>query len=323
LKILFFGSSDLSVPFMQEIFKSGHPVVLAVTKPDSRKSRGRKTMPNPVKAEAVKLGIPYYELKTFREDFYKYITGTGFELTVVVSFGKIFPSKFIDIAGENSVNMHPSILPQYRGPSPIITALLNGDKMTGISLVKIAKSFDTGNIYRIRKIPILIEDNRETLEKKIISLGKKMLVDFIEDYGKKPLHSYPQPTEGISYTKIFTKEDTILNWKESSEKIFNKIRAFGFSPGCITTINGRIVKILKAKYAKQEVPSYKENANPGEVVRADKEGLVIKCGNTGTYPEEKRASFLSIEILKPQNKNAMSCLDFLNGYKIKAGDYFK
>ncbi|MCL5072374.1 MAG: methionyl-tRNA formyltransferase, partial [Actinobacteria bacterium] len=198
MKILFFGSSEFSVPFLETIYNSKHEIVLVVTKPDRQKGRGKKVLPNPVKEISIKLGLKYFEINTFHEDFFDYILNIGFDFIVAVSFGKIIPSRILDMAEGRTVNVHPSILPKYRGPSPIISALLNGDSITGVSLIKIEKEVDSGDIYMLEKIMISEEDNRESI------LFKNLTVPLM-----------------ISYANLLSRFDILLERKKEFIRVFN------------------------------------------------------------------------------------------------------
>ncbi|MBM3699785.1 MAG: methionyl-tRNA formyltransferase [Actinobacteria bacterium] len=316
MKVLFFGSSDFSVPFIDTIYKSKHPIVLAVTNPDAKTGRGKKIAPNPVKIQSLKLGIKYYELEKFDDFSIDFIKSNTFDIIVSVSYGKIIPPQLLDIAGIKTVNVHPSILPKYRGPSPIATALLNGEKITGISLIKIGKSLDTGDIYELKKIPVSVQDNYSTLEAKIINTATCMLKGFLDRFEKNNINSFSQRQSGISYTRIFTKKDTIIDWNESCLNIFNRIRAFASKPGAMSLFKGRTVKILKAKIYDSELAGKESIYSPGEVVCAEKTGLIIKCGKKG-------GGFIILELIQPQDKKIMSHQDFINGYRVKAGDLFE
>lgn len=323
MKILFFGSSAFSVPFLEAISDSLHKVELVVTSTDKRCGRGRKLKPNCVKSFSIKKDIPFLEIDNFDSNFYKRISETNYDFLVVVSFGKILPSRFIDNAKGNTVNVHPSILPKYRGPSPIITALLNGDALTGISLIKIEKEFDTGDIYMMTKFAVSESDNRATLEDKIAELGSKMLLSLLNLLEKHDLYTFPQEKEDISYTRIFTKKDTLIKWCDDPFKIHNLIRAFGPDPGSITTYKDRIIKILTAGLT-GPVPEIVQNKYlPGQIVKADSSGLIVKCGNAVSSGTRKKELFISIKTLKPEGKNIMDYKDFINGYKISSGDIFE
>jgi methionyl-tRNA formyltransferase len=354
VKVLFFGSSDFSVPFIEAINNSGHRIVLVLTSADKAKGRGKIMSPNPVKLCAQKLHLDYLEDLDFGEHTMDRIPLTGFDCLVAVSFGRLIPKKILDIAGGRTINVHPSLLPKYRGPSPITTALLNGDTQTGISLIKIEEKFDTGDIYAQLKFDIAESDNRDALEKKIFKLGAPFLISLMDNYESMFLGAYPQSLQGVSYTKIFTNEDFKIDWSKSAGEIFNKIRAFSPAPGSVAMWKGKYLKILKAqivelpqqnkdeiiytRHGKGDINQAAQNKeeiiysgqNKGEVIRfgqiinAEKTGLIVACGNSIVRPCVKAPlKALSLLMIKPQGKNEMHFIDFINGYRIKRGDSFE
>ena len=257
MKILFFGSSDFSVPFIEAINNSGHTITLVLTSGDKAKGRGKIISPNPVKLCAQKLCLDFIEDDDFSRQAVEKLAATDFDCLVVVSFGRMIPKEVLDITGSCTINVHPSLLPKYRGPSPITTALLNGDTETGISLIKIKQKFDTGDIYSQIKFDISKNDNRDLLEEKVIKLGAPSLISLLNNYESMSLGARPQSELGVSYTKIFTKEDCKIDWTKGADEIFNKIRAFSSAPGSTALQKGKYLKILKARVV--ELPQYIKN----------------------------------------------------------------
>jgi len=325
VKILFFGSSEFSLPFLREISKSGHEIVLVLTKPEMRQGRGKKLLPNPVKELSLELGLDYIESAGFDKDVNDAISGTRFDYLVVVSFGKIIPDNILEIAGERTINVHPSLLPKYRGPSPVSTAIMNGETSTGITFTKIKKKFDTGDIYMVIKFSISPDDNKDALEEKIIKISAPTLVSLLDILEKHDMKTVPQSRYGTSYTRIFSKSDFRIDWSLKSRQILNKIRAFSSEPGSFTTWNGKIIKILAAKIpaANKNLLKSCRNAKCGQVLQADSNGLIIKCMETQVLKAYCRNSMLQITELKPEGKNSMVYADFINGYRIKPGELFE
>jgi methionyl-tRNA formyltransferase len=324
VKILFFGSSDLSVPFIEAINNSGHAIVLILTSADKAKGRGKIMGPNPVKLCAQKLHLDFIEDEDFGRQTLDRLAGIYFDCLVVVSFGRMIPGEVLEIAGSRTINVHPSLLPKYRGPSPITTALLNGDTETGISLIKIKQKFDTGDVYSRIKFPISENDNRDLLEAKIFKLGAPFLISLLDNYESMSLGAYPQPEQGVSYTKIFNKEDFKIDWNKSAEEIFNKIRAFSTAPGSDALWKGKYLKILKAKIVELPKRSSNEIISTGQIIKAEKTGLVVACGSSiFNAGDNTSLTALSLLELKPQGKAEMHFNDFINGYRIKTGDSFE
>jgi len=292
--------------------------------------------PNPVKLCAQKLHLDYLEDMDFAEQTIKKIAATDFDCLVVVSFGRIIPKEVLDIAGGRTINVHPSLLPKYRGPSPIATALLNGDNVTGISLIKIKQKFDTGDVYAQLKFDISAYDNRDLLEEKILKLGAPLLMSLMDNFESMSLGAHPQSSKGVSYTKIFTKEDFRIDWSKSAGEIFNKIRAFSSTPGSFTLWKGKYLKILKAQIvelpqsSKDEILNAEQNCSkneiilPRQIIKAEKTGLVVACGSSFFKAvADKPLTALSLLVLKPQGKDEMHFNDFINGYRIRPGDSFE
>jgi methionyl-tRNA formyltransferase len=313
LKVIFFGSSSFSIPFLDSIHNSDNKITLVVSGPEKSRGRGRQKSANPVKNAAEELGLDTLEFDDFGRSVIEHIIKTDHDYLVLVSFGKILPPEFVDLIKDKTINLHPSLLPRYRGPSPIISALLNGDNKTGVSLIKMSIKVDEGDIYMQKDIEIEDNDNNDILEQKVIFTGTAMLLDLLELLKKGKVKTFPQQSTGVSYTKLFTKSDLELDWKKTASELFNKIRAFSTSPGCFTSWKGKNIKILAAEKDINVNSKSSLNTAGGEIISADRSGLIIGCGD---------GKPISVLTLQPPGKKAMSYKDFINGYRIKSGDFF-
>lgn len=319
MKIIFFGSSEFSVPFLETIYKSDHEIAAVVTNTDKETGRGKKILPNPVKLKALELDLKYIEIKKMDDNFFQKLLGLRFDGLVIVSFGHIIPENVIDLSNDNAINVHPSLLPKYRGPSPVASALINGDVETGVTIISIDAGLDTGNILAQTKFKISINDNKDILEKKLIAIGAPLLLSVLGLIDKDMIESFPQVGEA-SYTEIFNSNDLRIDWSLKASQIINKIRAFSSQPGAFTVLSNLRIKILNAV----EYDYYDEDVKAdalgneyfaGAIIKADKnKGLIVKCGESEA---------LRILEVKVEGKNRISSYDFLNGYKLKTGDYFK
>ncbi len=322
MRILFFGSSEISVPFLEEIYKSKHGISLVVATVDKPAGRGRKTLPNVVKSKAIELGIDYIQIEKFDNIFFDKFTKLGFDGIVVVSFGKIFPEKIFKLTSARWLNVHPSLLPRYRGPTPVISTLLNGDEVGGISIMDVVPEVDAGGIYAQVKFGVGEDDNRDSLERKIIEFGKSLLITVLDLVESERIKSYPQDEESVTYSHKITKDDLKINWGSSAMEIVNKIRAFSSSPGAYFLWKDSRIKILKASVldraitnACQDKLKIDKSKKDGFVVEADKKaGILVKCN---------KDEIIKIELLQPQDKKTMSSVDFINGYGLKAGESFE
>jgi len=320
LRIIFFGSSAFSVPFLKFLYNTNHKIEAVVTNIDRVTGRGKKLRPNPVKVAASEFGIQVFEIEKINDEIYKKISAINFDIFVIVSFGHIIPKSLIELSNDLCINLHPSLLPKYRGPSPINSVLLNGDSETGVSIMKINEFLDSGDVYAQAKFKISKYDNKDMLEEKMIKIGAPLLGGVIDLIELGLIEPYPQ--EGIpTYTNLFKKEDLKITWTSSADEIVNKIRAFSSEPGAYAMFRGLRIKILSAlKYDysinyEPDIASRIKNSSPGEVLKADKElGLIVKCGENET---------IKIQELRIEGKKTISFVDFLNGYKVKVGDLFQ
>jgi len=322
LKILFFGSSEISVPFLEEIYKSRHSITSVVTITDKPAGRGRRNTPNIVKKRAIELGIDFIQIEKFDHSFFDKFVELEFDGVVVVSFGKILPERIFKLTTARWLNVHPSLLPRYRGPTPIISALLNGDRVSGVSIIEVVPEVDAGGIYAQVKFGVEEDDNRDSLEQKSIKFGKSLLMTVLDLIENENLNSYPQDEESVIYSHKITKEDLKINWDSSAAEIVNKIRAFSSRPGAYCLWKGLRIKILKASVpggtasnAYLDKLKFDENEKNGLVVEADKKtGILIKCNKN---------EMVKIEKLQPQGRKVISSADFINGYRLEAGENFE
>ncbi len=322
MKILFFGSSEISVPFLEEIYKSRHSITSVATITDKPAGRGRRNTPNIVKKRAIELGIDFIQIENFDHSFFDKFAELEFDGVVVVSFGKILPGKIFELTTARWLNVHPSLLPRYRGPTPIISALLNGDKVSGVSIIEVVPEVDAGGIYAQVKFGVEEDDNRDSLEQKSIKFGKSLLMTVLDLIENENLNSYPQDEENVIYSHKITKEDLKINWDSSAAEIVNKIRAFSSRPGAYCLWKDLRIKILKASVpggtasnAYLDKLKFDENEKNGLVVKADKKtGILIKCNKN---------EMIKIEKLQPQGRKVISSADFINGYRLEAGENFE
>ncbi len=318
MKIVFFGSSDFSVPFLEYLYNAKHDIAAVVTNKDKIAGRGKKIIPNPVKVFAISEGIKTLEIIKLDDDFYKKIIEVDFDCFVIVSFGHIIPRKIIELANDNIVNVHPSVLPLLRGPSPIITALLEGFQQSGISIMKINENLDEGEIYAQSLFRISDYENKDMLEEKMIKIGAPLLNSVLELIDKELIETYPQ--SGVpTFTRLFDKDDFGIDWSSGSKEIVNKVRAFSQEPGAQARFRNMKIKILSMRPADdyKNYISLDESCHSfkkGEIISADKlNGIIISCG--------KNEAVKLLE-LKPEGKNKISVYDFLNGYRVKTGECF-
>ena len=244
LKIIFIGTSQFAAIILDKLCQANLKPVLVITAPDKPVGRKQIITPPPAKLTAEKYDIPISQPKVI-SNFQFPISKP--DLIVVAAYGQIIPKEILKIPRYGCLNVHPSLLPKYRGPSPIQAAILNGDKETGVTIIKMTEKVDAGPIianikYQISNIKI----NYETLHNKLAELGTDLLIKTIPLWIKGKIKEKLQDESKASYTKILTKEDGLINWRDPIEKIERQIRAFNPWPGAYTIYRGKMLKILEA-----------------------------------------------------------------------------
>ena len=305
MKIVFFGSDDFSLPFLEELLKENKEVSLVITTQDKPRGRGKKILPNPVKELANKKGIPFVEIKK-SSDMYDYLEDSLWDLGIVVSFGKIIPGEVINLFKKGIINVHPSILPRYRGPNPIRWQIFNKEGESGVSIMKITEGVDEGDVLMIKRIPLSGEETYTELREKLISIGRKTLIEALEIIEKGKDEWKPQRGE-VSYAPKFKRDFERIDWHEDAKKIKRKILALSKEPGAYSIFRGKRLKILKADVEEDE------SKNPGEVVYVDKKIFKIGTGKGVIVPL----------ILKPEGKREMDVKSFIAGYRPKLREKFE
>ena len=300
------GTPDFAVPSLKKLVEKGYDVKLVVTQPDKPAGRGKKVTPPPVKVVAEELGIPVYQPEKVKEnaELKKKLLEIEPDLIVVAAYGKILPEWLLNLPKYGTVNVHASLLPKYRGASPIQWALLNGEEETGVTIMKVIPELDAGDILSQKRVKIEKEDNAKTLHDKLAEVGAELLVETLPLYVSGKLKPVPQNEEEATYCPQIKKEMGKIDWRESAEKIFNKIRAFTPWPSAYTTFRGKRVKILKGE-------PVEGTGEPGEVIEAGRD-LIVATGEGA----------LKIERLRPEGRKEISGEEFVRGYRVRKGDRF-
>jgi len=304
-KIVFMGTPEFAVPSLRKLMEKGFNVSLVVTQPDKPAGRGRKLTPPPVKVEAEKLKIPVVQPEKIKDnpELEKLLRKISPDLIVVVAYGKLLPPWLLTLPKYGAVNLHASLLPEYRGASPIQSVLLDGKEKTGVTVMKISEELDAGDILSQREVEIYKSDNAKTLHDRLSQIGAELLAETLPLYVEGKIIPQPQDHSKATYCPKITKEMGKIDWQESAVKIFNKIRAFTPWPSAYTFLEGRRIKITEAEPLMEET-----SFPPGTVIKADKE-LLVSAGR----------GILRILKLKPEGKKEITAEEFIRGYPIKVG----
>ena len=311
MKILFMGTPDFAVFSLRNIVESGrHTVCAVVTQPDKPKGRGYAMLPPPVKVYAEEQNIPVYQPATLRdESFATLLSELDPEIIVVVAYGKILPKNVLDYAKYGCVNVHGSLLPEYRGAAPMQRAIIDGKGVTGITTMYMAEGLDTGDMLLKAELPIKEDDNFEDIHDKLGALGASLILDTLEALENGTAARIPQDDSLSTYAAKITKEDCLLDFSRDARTVHNLIRGLSPIPLSFThTPDGKLLKVLEAKIADED----KTHENVGEVISLD-EGITVACGHGAI-------TFLRV---LPEGKARMSASDFIRGRKINIGDILK
>lgn len=292
-KIVFFGTSKFAVPALEALVHAKYDIVAVITQPDKPAGRKREPLPSPVKLTALKLGLNILQPAGLHSPF----TIPHSDLNIVASYGKIIPKSILNIPKFGTLNIHPSLLPKYRGPSPIHAAILNGDKATGVTLMKLDEELDHGDIIAISKLKISKLYFKD-LHDKLSDLGAELLINCLSDYISGKIKPTPQDHSNATFTKIIKKDDARIDWKKSAEQIDRMVRAYHLWPVAWTTLDGKRLKI----YESVVLPSSPRQGRRGRIV--------IEANNLCV---ETVSSLLQILSLQLEGSRVMNARDFLNG----------
>jgi len=305
MKVIFLGTPDFSAVVLNEIVSSHHQVVGVVCQPDKPSGRGNKVLPCPAKIKAQQLNIPVYQFNKIRIDGVQTLKNLNADIMVTAAYGQILSQEIIDICPYKIINVHGSLLPKYRGASPIQQAIIDGMTETGITIMKTEAGVDTGDMLLSESVKIDDEDTYGTLSEKLSLVGAKLCVKALDLIENKNANFLPQNNELATYTKMLKKEDTIINFNSDSKNIINLVRGLNPNPVAYFTLNGESFKVFCAKQLQ-----YSGNEKNGTILKADcKNGLVIKTADGAVE---------IIEMTAPNSKR-MLAKSYLNGKKIPVG----
>ena len=306
LRIVFMGNPDFAVPSLNEIMVSNHEVVAVVTSPDKPRGRGKSVSPTMVAQRASDYALPLIQPSLLKDDFFiSQLQELKADLFSVVAF-RLLPSAVLQIPKIGSVNLHPSLLPQYRGAAPLQWALMNGDVKTGITTFLLSPAMDSGDILMTRPLGIFPGDDSGSLSLRASQLGAHLLVETIDSLARGTASPKPQDNSNASRAPKITSEDCEIDWTKSTASVRNKVRALSPAPGAYTSLAGRRLKIYRCEL------SLAEEERSGEVISLNKTLFTVGCGSGSVVIQE----------LQPEGKRRMTSGEFLAGTQLRVGDRF-
>lgn len=306
MKIIFMGTPDFSVGTLEALIAAGHEVVLAVTQPDKPKGRGKEMQFTPVKECAMQYQIPVYQPKRVREpECVEELRKYDADIMVVVAFGQILPKEILDMTPYGCVNVHASLLPKYRGAAPIQWALIDGEKVTGVTTMQMNEGLDTGDMLLKTEVVIEEKETGGSLHDKLAEAGAKLCVETLTALQQGAVTPIPQGETTTSYAKMLDKQLGSIDWKKSAFEIERLIRGLNPWPSAYTNWEDKVMKIWDA-----EVVANDTDAMPGTITKVEKDAFYVQAG-TG---------MIKVCELQIPGKKRMDAGAFLRGYQIKEGE---
>ena len=301
-KIVFMGTPFFAVPILKSLYQNGYPISLVYTQPPQKSQRGQKINKSPIQGISQTLNIECRTPETLKnnKEEYKYLKNFEPDIVIVVAYGQIIPKEFLNLSKKGFINIHASLLPKWRGAAPIQRSIMNLDKETGVSIMKICEKLDTGPVCNDYKIKILDNDNYETLSEKLSLLAAAKILDNIDDILEDKLDFEEQDHNKATYALKIKKSEGQINWNDTAENIIGKINGLYPSPGAWFIYKGERYKILKAEIA----------SGLGKIGEVLNDYLEITCNN------KKSIKVLDIQ---RQGKKPQNIREFMLGSQIKKG----
>lgn len=308
MKIGFFGTPEIAAFCLEKLIDT-YRVVFIVAAEDKPSGRHLKIRYNRVKETALKRGIQLYQPANLRDqDFIRTIEKESADLFVVVAYGRVIPPEVFSLPPRGTINLHPSLLPKYRGAAPIQWALINGERETGITVQMMDEEIDTGDILTQRRIQIPIDMTSEELYRIILPLGADLLIETIDLLQTNSIEPTKQNNEEATYCGRITKNTSRIDWSKSSSEIHNLVRGLNPKPVAWTTFRGKDIRIWRTAMCEEDI----ESPSRGHISIYKKKRLMAGTGD----------GFLEILQIQPETKRIMDALSFINGYRLQENDRF-
>lgn len=301
-KLMFMGTPDFALPSLEKLISSGYPIVAVVTQPDRPKGRGKQLLAPPVKAVAITHNILVLQPTRIKDSsFLETLKELSPDIIVVAAFGQILPKEVLNFPQLGCINVHPSLLPKYRGAAPINWTLIRGETRTGVTIMYMDEGLDTGDILLQEETPVGPDETFGLLHDRLSIMGADLLLKAVQLLEAKQASRIPQDNSLFTYAPMLKKEDGLINWNEDVKTIVNLIRGLSPSPGAYTFLDGKSLKIFAATGTEQFV-----SGQPGLLGNLNEQGLQVTAGNGYVYLQD----------VQMENRKRMNIADFLRGYKI-------
>ncbi len=285
LRLGFAGTPQFAIPALDALTRSRHRVVAVFTQPDRPAGRGQTLHLSAVKQRAIELGLAVHQPTSFTtKDAAAALRSLELDALVVVAYGLILPAAALAIPRLGCFNIHASLLPRWRGAAPIQRALLAGDAVTGVTIMRMEAALDTGPMLAVREIQVSDRDTGGTLHDRLARLGAELIVETLDAVADGTAHEHPQPLTGISYAEKIRKAEALIDWRDDASSVWRRVRAFNPWPIAETTLNGAQLRVWEAEMASNVSNALDassalcESAPPGTVLAASNDGIDVACG---------------------------------------------
>jgi len=308
MRIIFFGSSEFAIPALEALYNRGYNISCVVTQPDRKKGRGLKNASTAICLTAKALGLEIYQpAKIGERECIAYLEKKGADLFVVIAYGQILPEAVLGIPRVFSINVHASLLPKYRGAAPINWALINGEKVTGVSVIKMTKEMDAGPLLLHRSIDILGSDDALSLEQKLSAEAAGVLLEGLGQIEQDKFSLSAQDEKGVTFAPRLNRDDGLIDWGKPAGEVVALVRGCMGWPQAFTYLKKKVLKVFDAEISKQIAT---ENFFAGQVNQVSNDGVSVVTGK----------GCVLIKELQLEGKNRMKVGDFLLGYNLPVGE---
>ncbi|NMA70242.1 MAG: methionyl-tRNA formyltransferase [Desulfitobacterium sp.] len=318
MRIVYMGTPDFAVPTLRALVSQGHEVVGVFTQPDRPAGRGKRLRPSPVKVAAEEMGLEIYQPEKIKTpenlDLLKELAP---EVIIVVAYGQILSEEILNLPPYGCINVHASLLPDWRGAAPIHWSIISGDKVTGVTTMQMDEGLDTGDILLKAEYPLGENTTTGEAHDALAELGAELMIKTLDELHKGEITPIPQEGE-TRYASLLKREDEKIFWEQEAKDIHNRIRGLNPWPGAYTIFRGENLKIRKSSLQgameaeRKLLDQGEKTSKPGEIISCDQIGLWVQTGK----------GLILIEEVQPAGKKAMGAWDFYLGRRIQLGEGF-
>jgi methionyl-tRNA formyltransferase len=311
LRVVYFGTPAFAVPSLERLLAHPFDVAGVITQPDKPRGRGQKESPSPVKALAQSRGLPVLQPGRLKDEaFLQEIRRLAPDLGVVAAYGKILPQALLDLPRLGLVNVHASLLPRWRGASPVHRAVMAGDEQTGVSIMRVVRELDAGPVFAVRTRPIGPDETSEEVERDLALIGADLLVSVVEAMEAGTARETAQEEAGVSYAPRLTKDEGLIAWEAPATAIHNQVRGLQPWPHAYTFLGEARVIVRQSALDEDAAPAA---AAPGEILAVEADAMVVAAGD---------GRKLRLARVQAEGRKPVSGREFAVGHRVEAGQRF-